>query len=84
MVTARFAAAADIDEIVRLRQVMLEDWMECPDNGWRSSTAEILRRRLSEPRPTLAVTVVDAPDAAGGLAACASGTLEDRLLHRAT
>lgn len=79
MVTARFAAAADIDEIVRLRQVMLENWVECPDNGWRASTAESLRRRLSEPEPTMAVTVVDAPDAPGGLAACASGTIEERL-----
>ncbi|WP_199037950.1 GNAT family N-acetyltransferase [Glycomyces salinus] len=79
MVTARFAAAADIDEIVRLRQVMLQNWVECPDNGWRESTAELLRRRLSESEPTMAVTVVEAPDAPGELAACASGTIEERL-----
>lgn len=79
MVTARFAVLADIDEIVRLRQVMLENWVECPDNGWKASTAEILRRRLTETEPTMAVTVVDAPDAPGELAACASGTVEARL-----
>lgn len=79
MVSARFATAADIDEIVRLRQLLLENWIECPDNGWRESTAEILRRRLAGPEPTMAVTVVDAPGNPGTLAACATGTIEERL-----
>ncbi|WP_026925348.1 GNAT family N-acetyltransferase [Glycomyces arizonensis] len=76
---ARFAVDDDIDEIVRLRQVMLEEWLECHDNGWREETAAILRRRLGETEPTMAVTVVDTPDGPGTLAACAAGVITERL-----
>lgn len=79
MSIARFATESDVDEIVRLRQIMLEEWMACPDNGWQESTAAILKRRLSEQDPTMAITVVDAPGRPGVLAACATGTITERL-----
>lgn len=76
---ARLATAGDIEEVVRLRQVMLEEWYETPDNGWKEATAAVLKRRLEEPEPTMAVTVVDAPDAPGTLASCAAGVISERL-----
>lgn len=79
MGTARFATVDDIGEIIRLRQIMLENWIECPDNGWREDTAAVLERRLTEPEPTMAVTVVDVPGAPGVLASCATGVINERL-----
>ncbi|WP_026930000.1 GNAT family N-acetyltransferase [Glycomyces tenuis] len=76
---ARFATADDVEEIVRLRQVMLEEWFDCPDDGWKEGTAVILKRRLGEAEPTMAVTVVDAPGTPGALASCAAGVISERL-----
>ncbi|MGI5271530.1 GNAT family N-acetyltransferase [Nonomuraea sp. CA-218870] len=78
MIGARRATAADAAELVRLREVLLASmggpW---PDDGWRAATEARLRARLDEPDPRLLAFVVDAPG--GGLAACATGTVEERL-----
>jgi RimJ/RimL family protein N-acetyltransferase len=78
MTIARHADLDDIDELVRLREVMLSSFLDASDNGWKASAAEILRRRMSEDKPTIGITVVDAPDGSG-LAACAVGTISERL-----
>ncbi|WP_229069854.1 GNAT family N-acetyltransferase [Actinoplanes sp. DH11] len=75
----RRATAADADELVRLREVMLRtfsgpDWSD----DWRESARRILVRRLDEAEPTMAAFVVDRAEGAG-LAACAVGTIEERL-----
>jgi GNAT superfamily N-acetyltransferase len=46
---------------------------------WEQPAERLLRSRLAEPDGGLAVFVVDRPDGAGGLAACAVGTVEQRL-----
>ncbi|WP_433058758.1 GNAT family N-acetyltransferase [Dactylosporangium sp. CS-033363] len=77
----RRATAADTDELVRLRIVMLEA-MESgpvPPGDWSHRSAVALRRRLPDPDATLAAFVVDRPDGSPGLAACAVGTIEERL-----
>ncbi|WP_046502789.1 GNAT family N-acetyltransferase [Streptomyces odonnellii] len=80
MSQARRAVPADAEELVRLRKVMLDSVRRPnPDTGWQASTAETLRKRLADPDPTLIAFVVDAPDRPGGLAACATGTIEYRL-----
>jgi GNAT superfamily N-acetyltransferase len=79
MTTARFATLDDIDELVRLREIMLATWTDTSDASWKPSAAAILRRRLGEPDPTMAVTVVDAPGASGTLASCATGVITERL-----
>lgn len=79
MTIARHADLGDIEELVRLREVMISPWFDMADESWKSSAAEILRRRMSEDKPTIGVTVVDAPDGSGGLAACAVGTISERL-----
>ncbi|MFG1947133.1 GNAT family N-acetyltransferase [Nonomuraea sp. NPDC048826] len=79
MITARRATPADADELVRLRAVLLASMAghEPPDDGWRETAGKRLRARLGEPEPRLLAFVVDAPG--GGLAACATGTVEERL-----
>jgi RimJ/RimL family protein N-acetyltransferase len=79
MTIARHAELGDIDEIVRLREIMLAPWFDMTDTSWKPETAAILRRRLAEPKPTMAVTVVEAPDGSGTLASCATGVIGERL-----
>ncbi|THV29993.1 GNAT family N-acetyltransferase [Glycomyces paridis] len=79
MTTARHADLGDIDEIIRLREIMLAPWFDMSDRSWKAETAAILHRRLDEPKPTMAVTVVEAPDGSGALAACATGVIGERL-----
>jgi GNAT superfamily N-acetyltransferase len=79
MTVARHAEPGDIDEIVRLREIMLASWFDTTDTAWKTEAAAILRRRLDEPKPTMAVTVIDAPDGSGALASCATGVIDERL-----
>ncbi|WP_426511356.1 GNAT family N-acetyltransferase [Dactylosporangium sp. McL0621] len=81
-INVRRAGPADTDELVRLRIVMLEamDGAPTPPGEWSERSAAALRRRLPVPDPdaTLAAFVADRPDGPG-LAACAVGTIEERL-----
>ncbi|MFB7271169.1 GNAT family N-acetyltransferase [Streptomyces sp. NPDC056244] len=80
MSQARRAVPADAEELVRLRKVMLDSVRRPdPDTGWQAPTAETLRKRLADPESALIAFVVDAPGRPGGLAACATGTIEYRL-----
>lgn len=79
MTNARHADLGDIDEIIRLREIMLAPWFDMSDTSWKAETAAILHRRLDEPKPTMAVTVIDAPDGSGTLASCATGVISERL-----
>ncbi|MET8003571.1 GNAT family N-acetyltransferase [Nonomuraea glycinis] len=87
---ARRATAADADELVRLRAVLLAHMSGRDPAGddWRRAAAEMFRARLDEPDPTLAAFVVDRldwpdrsdwPDRPGALAACAVGAVDQRL-----
>lgn len=81
MSEVRAATSADATELVRLRAVLLAgvEGRVPVDDGWRRAATETLRARLAESVPSLAAFVVDRPDQAGGLAACAVGTIEYRL-----
>ena len=78
---ARRATADDAWELVRLRGIMLEatDGIPSEPGPWQEHTVKIVRRRLSEPEPTMAAFVIDRPGEPGMLAACAVGTIEERL-----
>jgi GNAT superfamily N-acetyltransferase len=78
MINARHAEIDDVPEIVRLREVMLSHWIDMSDESWKPATVEVLRRRMSEDKPTIGITVIDAPEGEG-LAACAVGTISERL-----
>lgn len=71
----RHAVVADISELVRLRQVMIESVRGSADGSWQAAAAEILEREL--PAGTMVAVVVDSP--LGGLAACGVGMVAQRL-----
>ncbi|GGN83661.1 N-acetyltransferase [Actinoplanes lobatus] len=75
----RQATPDDADELILLRAVLLhtmgrDDW----NDDWREPARRSLVRRLGAAEPTMAAFVVERP-AGGGLAACAVGTIEERL-----
>lgn len=80
-ITVRAAGGADAAELVRLRRLMFEAMTgEDLPGPWEADAARMLRERLAPDameRATTAAFVVDAPG--GGLAACAIGTIEQRL-----
>jgi GNAT superfamily N-acetyltransferase len=78
-VIVRLASPADAAELVRLREVMLrvfasESW----NDDWREPARRTLIDQLGRADPTLAAFVVDRPEG-DGLAACALGSIEQRL-----
>lgn len=76
----RRATAADAEELVRLRAVMLAAvGRETDDDGWRAAVTETLRARLAAPESALAAFVVDRPDRPGTLASCAVGVIDYRI-----
>ena len=81
MTNARLATAADAAELVRLRCILFAAMQSHqPDVGeWQQQTQKVLERRLTELEPTLVAFVVQQPDTPDRLAACAVGTVEERL-----
>jgi ribosomal protein S18 acetylase RimI-like enzyme len=77
----RVADVADIDEIIRLRAVMLSsmDGLQIPPGPWIESAADTLRDRLPESDDTFAAFVIEQPDHPGRLACCVTGLIEMRL-----
>lgn len=78
-VTARLAGPDDADELVRLRGVMIESMDGTPPmpGEWQRHAVATLRARFAT--RTLAAFVIDQPERAGQLAACALGAIEHRL-----
>lgn len=78
MSLARRATPEDAEELVRLRKVMQDSYLgrENPDISWQPAAVATLRTRLAAADTDLTAFVVDR---AGGLAACAVGTIEYRL-----
>lgn len=83
MITIRAAEPADAAELVRLRRLMF-----CAMNGvdepgsWERDAEEMARRQLTGPGGRFGAFVVDGDLAVDGpphLAACAVGTVEERL-----
>ena len=70
----------DIDELVRLRQVMFDSMEGVMDTtaGWEEPCAAVFRRRASTDGSVVAF-VVDAPEARAALAACGVATVAARL-----
>jgi ribosomal protein S18 acetylase RimI-like enzyme len=81
VVEVRRAVPADAAELVRLRGVMFAglDGHEPAPGPWQAAAESTLRERLADPAGALAGFVVDRPDLPGALAACALGTIEQRL-----
>jgi GNAT superfamily N-acetyltransferase len=78
-VKIRQATADDVDELVRLRAIMLQAFGRGAWNDdWRAPVRASLLRRLAAPEPVLAAFVVEHPDGPG-LAACAVGVIDEHL-----
>jgi GNAT superfamily N-acetyltransferase len=76
----RAAATGDAAEVVRLRRLMFTAMSGRDSPGpWEAEAERMLAARLARPpaERSMGVFVVDAPG--GGLAACAVGTVEERL-----
>jgi ribosomal protein S18 acetylase RimI-like enzyme len=81
VIEVRQGAAEDAAELVRLRLLMFEAMHGKARPGpWEATAEAMLRARLRDPEATtMGVFVVDDPAVPGRLAACAVGTLEERL-----
>ncbi|MEY9947314.1 GNAT family N-acetyltransferase [Kitasatospora sp. GAS1066B] len=81
MSEVRQARPEDASELVRLRLLMFEAMQgQARPGPWQQTAEEVLRERLADPAATtMPAFVVDDPRRAGRLAACAVGTLEQRL-----
>ncbi|MFJ2511956.1 GNAT family N-acetyltransferase [Streptomyces griseoviridis] len=80
MTIARRALPADAPEVLRLRQVMIDELAGSPGpTGWHDAALPTLRARLGEADGTFAAFVVDFPERPGALAALVAGTVDYRI-----
>ncbi|MCB5909227.1 GNAT family N-acetyltransferase [Streptomyces pinistramenti] len=82
MTTPRHAVPEDAAELVRLRRLMFAAMTGRDAPGaWERHAEEVARRQLADPQGPLVAFVVDgaAENGAPRLAACAVGTVEQRL-----
>ncbi|MEV7859064.1 GNAT family N-acetyltransferase [Streptomyces hirsutus] len=75
----RRAVADDAEEVLRLRQVMIDSMARSsPATDWHADALPVLRAKLAEPDGPFAAFVVDRPER-GGLAALVAGSIEYRI-----
>ncbi|MGW4561335.1 GNAT family N-acetyltransferase [Streptomyces sp. NPDC004561] len=82
MSLARRALPEDAEEVLRLRQVMIDSLWSAGAGGptdWHAESLPTLRERLAGPDGGFAAFVVDHPDRPGTLAALVAGTMEYRI-----
>ncbi|MFD5703506.1 GNAT family N-acetyltransferase [Streptomyces lasiicapitis] len=86
MSLVRRAEPADAEEVIRLRQVMIDSVFTLDGTlpstsvtDWHAESVATVREHLADPDGTFAAYVVDHPERPGGLAALAAGTLEYRI-----
>jgi GNAT superfamily N-acetyltransferase len=79
MSLVRRAVAEDAEEVLRLRQVMIDSVSPASPTAWQAASLPALRTRLADPDGEFAAFVVDHPGRPGALAALVVGTLEYRI-----
>ncbi|MDT0612027.1 GNAT family N-acetyltransferase [Streptomyces lancefieldiae] len=79
MSLVRRAVAEDAEEVLRLRQVMIDSMTPASPTEWQADSLPALRARLADPDGEFAAFVVEHPDRPGALAALVVGTLEYRI-----
>ncbi|MFC5953488.1 GNAT family N-acetyltransferase [Streptomyces pratens] len=78
-VRVRRAVPGDAEEVLRLRQVMIDSMARSsPATDWHADALPVLRAKLAEPAGPFAAFVVDHPER-GGLSTLAAGTIEYRI-----
>jgi len=80
MTLVRRATPDDAEELLRLRQVMIDSMLGAnTDAGWQSESLATVSARLADPDGGFAAFVVDHPERGGALAALVVGTVEYRI-----
>lgn len=86
MSLVRRAVPADAEEVIRLRQVMIDSVFTVDGTlprtsvtDWQAESVPTVREHLADPDGHFAAFVVDHPERPGALAALAVGTLEYRI-----
>ncbi|WP_193514680.1 GNAT family N-acetyltransferase [Streptomyces griseoloalbus] len=79
-ISVRRATPEDAQEVLRLRQVMIDSMAGAdPSVAWHAESLPLLRAKLAEPRGSFAAFVVDHPQRPGALAALVAGTIDYRI-----
>ncbi|MEV7343796.1 GNAT family N-acetyltransferase [Streptomyces sp. NPDC093544] len=82
MTLVRRALPEDAEEVLRLRQVMLDSVFGPDSPGtWHAESLPTVRGRLADPDGDFAAFVIDHPDRPGTLAALVAGTIDYRIGH---
>ncbi|SOD86881.1 GNAT family N-acetyltransferase [Streptomyces sp. Ag109_G2-15] len=80
MSLVRRALPEDAEEVLRLRQVMIDSMADADHStDWHAKSLPGLRARLGEPDGDFAAFVVDHPERPGALAALVAGTVDYRI-----
>ncbi|MFD4415439.1 GNAT family N-acetyltransferase [Streptomyces sp. NPDC058251] len=80
MSLVRRALPEDAEEVLRLRQVMIDSVFASDGSAeWHAESLPTIRGKLAEPDGDFVAFVVDHPDRPDGLAALVAGTVEYRI-----
>jgi GNAT superfamily N-acetyltransferase len=80
MSLVRRATVEDAEEVLRLRQVMIDSVFAAdPSTEWHAQSLPTVRARLADPDGDFAAFVIDHPERPGALAALVAGTIEYRI-----
>jgi GNAT superfamily N-acetyltransferase len=80
MSLVRRAEPADAEEVLRLRQVMIDSMPRADlSTEWHARSLPTLRAKLADPDAGFVAFVVDHPERPDALAALAAGTVEYRI-----
>ncbi|MFF4346460.1 GNAT family N-acetyltransferase [Streptomyces sp. NPDC001530] len=80
MSLVRRALPEDAEEVLRLRQVMIDSVFAADGSTeWHAQSLPTIRRKLADPDGNFVAFVVDHPDRPDALAALVAGTIEYRI-----
>ncbi|MET9757715.1 GNAT family N-acetyltransferase [Streptomyces sp. NPDC006372] len=80
MSSVRRALPEDAEEVLRLRQVMIDSLFAAdPSTAWHGESLPTLRAKLAEPDGDFVAFVVDHPERPGALASLVAGTIDYRI-----
>ncbi|GHA55816.1 N-acetyltransferase [Streptomyces tauricus] len=80
MSLVRRAVPEDAEELLRLRQVLIDSMAGADTStGWHAESLATVRGRLADPDGGFAAFVVDHPERPGALGALVAGTVEYRI-----
>ncbi|GGS46947.1 GNAT family N-acetyltransferase [Streptomyces violaceus] len=80
MSSVRRALPEDAEEVLRLRQIMIDSlFASDPSTRWHGESLPTLKTKLGEPEEDFVAFVVDHPERPGALASLVAGTIDYRI-----